>query len=226
MGAKGNQRHVKRIASNRYLHVERKIKKYVMKPNAGRHTGSSSIALSTVLKEKLMLAKNSFEANKALKSGSIEVNGRAVHDGRYPVGFGDIIHIKPARESFTVYVGKKGVVDFRKHSGKEEQAFKVIGKYLTNGRKIMVRLHNGNVLEGSKDVMVNDSVTLKNGSIDKVMKLKEGASCLVIKGVHASESGTIRSIKKGTATRPPTVEIEGKKGSAETLLDNIMVVGG
>lgn len=225
MGAKGNQRHVKRIASNRYLHVERKIKKYIMKPNAGRHTGNSSIALSTVLKEKLMLAKNSFEANKALKSGSIEVNGKVVHDGRYPIGFGDIIHIKPAKESFTVSVGKKGVVDFKKHSGKEEQTFKVIGKYIANGKKLMVRLHNGDVLEGSKDVMVNDSVTLKDGSIDKLMKLKEGASCLVIKGVHASESGTIKAIKKGTATRPSTVEIESKQGSTETLLDNIMVIG-
>lgn len=225
MASKGNQRHVKRIASNRYLHVERKVNKYVAKPDAGRHTGASSIALATVLKEKLMLAKNSFEASKALKSGSIEVNGKIVRNAGYPVGFGDIIHIKPAKESFTVFVGNKGAVELKKHSGKEEQVFKVVGKHLSKGKALMVRLHDGSVLKAAKDVMVNDSVTLKNGSIDKVMKLQEGASCLIIKGVHASESGTVKSIKKGTATRPTTVEIEGKQGSAETLLDNIMVIG-
>ncbi|MDE1851094.1 MAG: hypothetical protein KGH69_00180 [Candidatus Micrarchaeota archaeon] len=225
MASKGNNRHVKRIASNRYLHIERKVRKYVAKPNAGRHTGLSSISITTVLKEKLALAKNSFEASKALKGGSIEVNGKVVKDPRYPVGFGDIIHVKPAKESFVVSVGNKGAVELKKHSGKEEQAFKVIGKYLAKGKETMVRLHNGSVLKAGKEVKVNDSVTLKNGSIDKVMKLQEGASCLVIRGVHASEEGRIKSIKKGTATRPTTVEIEGKQGSTETLLDNVMVIG-
>ena len=76
-----------------------------------------------------------------------------------------------------------------------------------------------------KGVSVNDSVTIKDGKIQKIIKLEKGAKCLVIKGVHASEDGTITEIKKGTALRAATVEIEGNKGNTETLLDNIMVTG-
>ncbi len=45
MGSKGNDRHIKRLASPRYLHIERKVSAYVIKPDAGRHTLESSMAL-------------------------------------------------------------------------------------------------------------------------------------------------------------------------------------
>ena len=38
MGSKGNNRHIKSLAAPRYLHIERKVNAYVLKPNAGRHT--------------------------------------------------------------------------------------------------------------------------------------------------------------------------------------------
>lgn len=227
MGNKGNNRHIKRIASDNYVHVERKVKKYVVKPDAGRHTGNSSIALITVLKEKLFLAKNSFEARRAIKSGEIQVNGKVVKQERYPLGFGDIIHVVPAKSEYIVTVAKYGHVDVKKMEHKTDaMPLKVIGKYIASGKKIMIRLHDGTTVPGSNDLKVNDSVTLENGKVSKHMKLEKGAKCLVVKGLHASESGTIKEIKPGTATRPATVEIEAGKGMTETLLENILVTGG
>ncbi len=226
MGSKGNNRHIKRLASPRYLHVEKKVNAYVIKPNAGRHTLDSSIALATVLKEKLGVASNTKEVKQILKSGNVEVNGKQVKDERYPLGFGDVLHFKPSNERYSVGVGGRGAVSIEKLEGMEPvHAFKVIGKYVAKGNKEMIRLYNGTVIPSAKGVSVNDSVYLKEGRVQDVLKLQKGAHCLVIKGVHAAESGVISEIKLGTALRKATVAIEGGKGRTETLLDNVMVVG-
>ncbi len=226
MGSKGNSRHIKRLAAPRYLHVGKKVSAYVTKPNAGRHTLESSIALATVLKEKLGLAKNTKEAKRIVKSGNVEINGKAVKDERFPLGFGDVIHFKPGNESYEVSAGRKGTVSIKKHEGKKgEQVFKVTGKYIAKGKTEMIRLYNGSVMPSAKGVSVNDSVIVKGGKVESVIKLEKGARCFVIKGVHASESGTISGIKPGTALRSATVEIDGEKGKTETSLENVMVIG-
>lgn len=226
MGSKGNSRHIKRLAAPRYLHIERKVNAYVVKPNPGRHTAGSSIALATVLKEKLGSASSTKEAKRAVKAGHIEVNGKVVKDWRYPLGFGDMIHFKPGKEYFEVGVGKKGTVSVEKHDGRErEHVLKVIGKYIARGNREMIRLYDGSVMPSANGVRVNDSVAVKGGKVHSVIKLEKGAKCLVIKGVHASERGTVSAIKPGTALRSATVEIEGGSGKTETLLDNVMVVG-
>lgn len=228
MGSKGNDRHIKRLASSRYVHVEKKVRAYLMKPNAGRHTSSSSMALATTLKEKLGVADTTKEVKMALNAGNVEVNGKVIKDMRYPVGFGDIIFLKPNNEHYVVGVGKKGVIDVQKADAKhkEHHEVKVIGKYLSKGNKEMIRLYNGTILPSIKGVSVNDSVTIKDGKVKDIIKLEKGAHCLVIKGVHASESGKIQEIKQGTALRSATVEIEAHGGvKTETLLENVMVVG-
>ncbi len=228
MGSKGNNRHIKRLASPRYMHIERKVEPYVLKPNAGRYTLASSMAISTVIREKLKVAQTAHEVKRILKAGSVEINGKVVKDTRYPVGFGDHIHFKPSGEKFTVGVGAKGAINVTKtehEHTKAENAHKVIGKYITTGKKEMIRLNSGVVLPSTKGVSVNDSVVVKDGKVSKVMKLEKGAKCLVIHGLHATEEGTIAEIKKGTALRAATVEIHGSKGNTETLLDNIIVIG-
>ncbi len=225
MGSKGNNRHIKRLAAPRYLHIERKVNAYVLKPNAGRYTLLDSIALSTILKEKLNVAHNSREVKRILKAGSVEVNGQVIKEERYPIGFGDIIHFKPNGEKYEIGVGSKGVIKVSKHEGKAEQPSKVVGKYIAKSNKEMLRLYNGVTLPSIKGVSVNDSVLIKDGKVHKILKLEKGAKCLVVKGVHASLEGTIAEIKKGTALRDATVEIHGHKGNTETLLDNILVIG-
>ena len=144
-----------------------------------------------------------------------------------PLGFGDVLHFKPSGEIYSIGVGSKGAVKIEKIEGKEPtHVFKVIGKYVAKGNKEMIRLYNGTVIASAKGVNGNDSVHLKEGKVQDVLKLQKGAHCLVIKGVHASESGVISEIKGGTALRKATVAMEGDKGRTETLLDNVMVVGG
>ncbi len=226
MAGKGNKRHIKRLASSRYMAIGRKASKYVIKPMPGRHTGKRSISLMTVLKEKIMSA-TSREAGFAIKSSSIKVNGKTVKEPKYAVGFGDLIEILPTNESFRIVSGKDGRFEIEKAKGKHRsnQTFKVIGKYVGKKGKIFLKLHDGSSVGSDNSAKVNDSVVLAEKKISKVIKLEKGSKCYVVTGTHASESGTIKEITKGTLQRNPSVKIEGSSGEFETLLRNIMVVG-
>lgn len=226
MASKGTSRHMKRLASPKYMKLRRKVAKFVTKPNPGRHTLESSLALSTFIKEKLMLAKNTREAQKAIKGRRIEVNGKVVVDPKYPIGFGDIVRIVPSNEKYDIEMGKYGLFDAKKSTGKDtKRTLKVIGKYLGKKGKTMIRLNNGNIMQAEGKVSVNDSVVTDGKKILDVVKFEKGAKCMVIKGIHAPETGKIKQIEKGSAQRDATVEIESSNGSFQTLVKNVMAVG-
>ncbi len=217
---------MKRLAAPPYMRLKRKESKFILKPMPGRHTLNSSVALATFLREKLGVAKSSSEAKSIIISGKVEINGRVRKNQKYPIGFGDIIKLIPSDESYLVDVGKYGMFDAKKlGKGEHKRTLKVIGKYIGAGKKQMVRLNNGNVVHYDKEVKVNDSVIIEDRKISKVIKLAQGASCMVVKGVHSPETGKITEIKSGTMLRNPTVVIESKNGNFETLVENIIVTG-
>ncbi len=222
MGNKGNNRHIKRLASSKYVKVNRKATSYIVKPNPGRHVKGSNIALITVLKEKLNVVDTTSEALKVLRFGKISVNGKIVKDGKFPIGFNDVVSVLPSKEHFAVHVGKGGTFAISKEHA---LPFKVIGKYITKDNKTMIRLHNGNVMGAPEGVMVNDSVVLENGKATKVISMKAGSKCLVFNGTHSSEHGTIKEITKGTATVDATVTIDDGSRTFETLLENVIAIG-
>ena len=223
MASKGNKRHILRLASSKYMKLARKSAPYVMKPKPGRHTIDSSIAISTVLREKLAVAQDLREAELMLRAGSVKVNGKVIKSASYPVGFGDSIELVPSKEHYHISVMKEGA--FALEKGKEHQHFKIVGKYVTKGSKLMIRLHDGTILPGSKEMRVGDTVSMKAGKPDQVLHMENGKKCFVMKGTHASESGVIKQINPGTSQKSALVKIEGSSGEFETLLDNIMVVG-
>jgi ribosomal protein S4E len=215
-----------RLASSGYAQISRKVSKYVAKPDAGRHNLQRSIALMIILRDKLGLAANKVEAKRAIKAGNVEVNGRIVKSEKYPVGFGDVIKIVQSNELYRVGLTNKAAIKLEKIEGKESnRLLKVVGKYISKNSKLMIRLYDGSTIAGSTEINTNDSVVISGKKIESVLKFKEGAKCLVMKGSHTSEQGVIKEIKKGSATSMAAVKIESGSGSFETPVENIMVVG-
>lgn len=225
MGNKANSRHIKRLASSKYMSISRKSSTYVAKPLPGRHNKLSNISLKTVLTEKLGITSTGREAEMIIKDKNIKVNGKIITEPLYSIGFGDVLHIKDEKEGYVVLTNRHGTFSIEK-SKNSKPLFRVVGKYLAKGKKTMVRLHDGSTITAgeSKDIAVNDSVEIKDGKINSVVKLKEGGKCIVIKGTHASESGTINRILPGTATRSTLVTVASGKGNFETTLENIMAI--
>ncbi|MGC8587017.1 MAG: S4 domain-containing protein [Candidatus Micrarchaeia archaeon] len=222
MANKGNSRHLKRLAASNYIRISRKVATYVTKPGPGRHKKERSIAIVTLIKEKLGYARNSDEARKIIKAGIVKVNGKKIREEKYPVGYGDFIEL--GKDVFRIDVDKKGAINLEK-GGAESQVHKVIGKYIAKKGKVMLRIYNGDIIEGSNDAKVGDSVILSNGKISKVLKMEKGAKCKVISGIHSSVVGVVDDISPGSASRESIVKIESGGKTFETVASNVMVIG-
>lgn len=225
MARKGNKRHVKSLAAPKYFAVHRKEFDYVRKPNAGRHNMQRSVALSYALKQ-LGHVSTTAEADRAIKAGSIEVNGRVVREPKYPVGFSDVVSAGPDKLSKKLGINKLGKMvfeDVSKGEASDTNTYKVVGKYKARNGKLMLRLHDGRNVEAA--AYTNDSVVLKAGKVEKVLKLESGAKCFVIDGVHVGTYGKVSQLNKGDRKRDASVIIEPDSGEKfETLVKNIMIV--
>ncbi|MCL5093479.1 MAG: S4 domain-containing protein [Candidatus Marsarchaeota archaeon] len=229
MAKKGNVRHVKSMNAPDYYGIPKKESKYVIKPAAGRHSASTSIALLLGVK-KMGNAKTSREALKIIKGGLITVNGKIVKDVKYPIGFGDVIGTSDGKLAKYVSINKQGQIAFENAEGKDYQLrYKIINKYKSSNGTIRARLHDGRTLklESAKDVKVGDSVEIsKEGKIKKILHAEKGAQCFVIGGVHVGEVGKVAAITPGTMHISAAVQIEQENGTKfETLLKNLIVIG-
>ncbi|MGC8662548.1 MAG: S4 domain-containing protein [Candidatus Micrarchaeia archaeon] len=227
MSKKGGSGHIKRLAASSYIKINKKASKYVAHPNPGRYSMERSLALITFLKDKLS-KMSAREAKTIISNGEIFINGKIIKEPKYPIGFGDIIFIKPEGAYYKITVGKRGIFAFEKVSKDEEKKniYKVVGKYIAKGGKVMIRLHNGNIMECKDEVKVNDSVVINGDKLEKVLKFENGARCMVYIGIHAPETGKITNIKKGDMLSSESVEIKPDKNkSFETVAKNIIVVG-
>ena len=58
-----------------------------------------------------------------------------------------------------------------------------------------------------------------------MIKVKEGAKCIIIDGIHVGSQGVIKSLQAGTSIKQASAQVQGSDGAVfETLLKNIMIV--
>jgi len=225
MSNKGNSRHLKRLAASRFMGVHRKEAKYAAKPTPGRHTLAHSTSLLSILRDKLFYASSGAEAKHIIKKGAITLNGRLVKNASIAVGYGDIIGILPTNEYYKVSVNKQGAVVLEKASSDAKRIGRIQDIYVVKGNKKMMRLHDGSVMPAIEGAKVNDSVVIGNNKPESLLKFDSGATCFVYKGRHTSETGKIKEIIKGSARSGSKVRVANDRGTFETLVENVIVIG-
>lgn len=226
MANKGNNRHMKSINAPKYLGIHKKENAYVMMASPGRHSADMSIPLALFVKKEGIVDITK-DAQTVIKNGNISVNGIIVTDPKYPIGINDIIHIKKSNSSYRVLIDGNSKVIFEKlKSEGKNTTFKVIRKYISKNGKMFISLHDGSILECSKDIKVNDSIVIDfDRKILEVLPFKNGAKCFVFSGVHVGSNGKIKDIIDGSMHMPKVIILEGNDGDEfRTIVDNVMVV--
>ena len=228
MGKKGNVRHFKSLSAPLFLGIHRKGSVYVTKPNGGRHTIDRSISLVTLVKGLGLAPANNAETERIIRRGLILVNNKVIREPSYPVGLNDIIEVVNEKKHYKIGINSRSRIDVAEtpKPDYDSMLYKVTGKYKTKKESIMLRLHDGSVVKGVKDVDVNDSVIVNSkGSVSKVLKLEKGAKCIVIDGVHAGTSGKITEITEGTLHMRHSAKIQQSGGKeVVTIVKNMMVI--
>jgi small subunit ribosomal protein S4e len=239
MGSKGNKRHVKRLNTPKYLHIEKKIGKYFYNTRAGPHPKRISIPLGSLLRDVLHVVDNHEEARKIIKMKKVLVDGVVRTDPRFPVGLMDIVEIPDLEKVYRILPKwKKGLVP--QEVDKKESSFKLCrieNKTTIKNGNVQLNLHDGrNILISVKDPKKPKEDTYNTMGVLKIKvptqeiveyyPLKENSPILVMRGKNLGLNGVVTKIEKRFGPNASIVKIKTSKEEVhETAYAYSFVVG-
>lgn len=100
-------RHQKRLSAPASWPIERKTSVYTVKAGAGPH-GRKGVPLLVIIRDVLQYVTSAKEADYALRSRSILINGKVITDPRRSVGMFDILAFLDRNEYYRIFPDSGG----------------------------------------------------------------------------------------------------------------------
>ena len=227
MAKMGGRRHVKKLAAPKPWPILRKDYTWTTKAKPGKHSLTRGMALITIVKELMNYANTRKEAMMIIKAKEIFVDGKAVREPKFSVGFMDIVSVPKVKKNYRVTFTKKGEISLQEIPVAESgfKLCRIESKTILKKKKVQLNLHDGRNQVVKKDTYnVGDTVKLelpKQKIVDH-FELKKGHNVYVMAGKHAGEIDKVKEIIKGTIVRKPVVVLEN---GVRTLKDYVFVIG-
>jgi small subunit ribosomal protein S4e len=228
MGLKGGRRHLKKLVAPKSWNIQRKDFVWVTKPRAGPHSLKESLPLTTVLSVMLKKTDSKSESVKLIKKGEILVDGRAVKDPKFPVGFMDVLSIPRIKENYLFTYDKYGRLQL--YLLEKEQKFKLCRierKETVKKNKKRIGLHDGRNQLVDKEYAVGGVIKLSvpEQKILDYFEFKKGNVAYIIGGKHAGKIGKILEDVPGTGSREPMTVLEEDGGTFRVPKRYVFVMG-
>jgi len=220
--------HQKRLSVPKSWPVERKTETFTAKAGAGPH-GESGVPLVVVLRDVLGYVDDTSEAQYAINTDGVLVNGSSVGDVNRPIGMFDILAFPERDEHYRVFPdegGRLGLTPIDADAAGSKLS-KVEDKTTVSGGQTQLNLHDGTNLLVEEDVYSgNDSVVVDNESSDVVAHFEYGEGALVtaVAGQHAGDIGRVDEISVQPGSADNTVYVETADGSFETVEEYVVVI--
>lgn len=221
MGSKGNRRHIKRLNTPKYVHINKKEGKYFYNTRAGPHPKRISIPLGSLLRDLLHVVDNHSESRKIIKMKKVLVDGVVRTDPRFPVGLMDLVEIPDLNKIYRILPKwKKGLIP--QEVPKNEQGFKLCrieNKTTIKNGNVQLNLHDGrNIQIAVKDPKKPKEDTYNTMGVLKIKvptqeiveyyPLKESCPILVVRGKNSGMNGVITKIEKRYGPNASVVKIK------------------
>ena len=228
MGKKGGSKHFVRMRAHKRLGVvSRKRVKWLLAPMPGTHGKTESISAGVLLRDVLSKAANLREAKKILNSGALLIDGKKVHEPKFPVGLMDIISEPAEGKAYRMSLsGPKLVPKAVEKEASQRKYLKVAGKHTLRGGKLQIAFHDGRTYLGDKGIRAGDTCVFSVPEFKLVshMKFAQGARCLVTQGKHIGELATLDKVIERPGSQDAEVQLAGTSGQFVTLVKYLFVV--
>jgi len=221
-------RHQKRLSVPKSWPVERKTETFTAKAGAGPH-GESGVPLVVVLRDVLGYVDDSSEAQYAINTDGVLVNGGSVGDVNRPIGMFDILAFPDRDEYYRVFPdegGRLGLTPIDADAA-GSKLNKVTDKTTVSGGRTQLNFHDGsNLIVDDDEYAGNDSVVVDNETNEVVAHFEYGEGALVtaVAGQHAGDIGEISDIDVQPGSADNTVRVETDDGEFETVEDYVVVI--
>ena len=228
MSKKGGSKHYVRMRADKQLGiVSRKKVKWLLAPAPGTHKKSESISAGVLLRDVLGRVQNAAEAKRILNSGNLLVDGKKVHDIKFPVGIMDVVSEPAEKKYYRMSLdGGKLVPKEVKGEASSRKYLKVTGKHTINGGKIQLAFHDGRTYLGDKNVKTGDTCVfaLPEFKLAAHLKFAPGCRCLVTHGKHTGEIAELAKVIERPGSHESEVLLKGTAGEFVTLAKYLFVV--
>jgi small subunit ribosomal protein S4e len=229
LAKKSGRNRLKRLAAPKGWDIERKRKRFVIKPVPGPHAIRSSYPLGVVVRDILEMAHNMRELTYLLSSGKVLVDGRARASPAFPVGLFDIITIPEESVSYRLLPSPDGLVVGRvDNEDADKKLCRIQRKVMLRGQKQQYGLHDGrNIIDDSLKLSNGDSLLIKVPEQKVLGNVKLGKETLglVLTGERAGQMGRITDVKKGGLSREKMVAISLPSGDTELPASLVFPIG-
>lgn len=240
MGKKGGSRHLKRRPAPKFWPIHRKEFVWTFKPKPGPYSISRCFPLALILRDILGFAKTRKEAKKIISEGKVKVNGRVQREELFPIGLMDVISIPDVGKSYRIIPSSRGLTLHPIEDN--ETAFKLCrieNKSVVKDGNLQLNLHDGtnllirtaNPKNPEEDVYQTLDVlkiSLPSHEVVEQIKLKNGASAIIIGGKNIGKCGKIVNVeeKVGRKRRDWLATVEDANGNRfKTRVNLLFVVG-
>lgn len=215
--------HLKRIATPKTWGINRKYRKFIVRPAPGAHPMERGLPLGVILRDNLEIAKTISEAKKILNNKQVLVDGKRRKDHRYITGLFDVISIPDIKKHYRVTFDSKGRIVVIEIPAEESslKLCKIKGKTAIKGGKIQYNLYDGKNIISSEKAAVGDTflVELPSLAVKKTFPLKEGVAVFLDNGKHRGDLGVVESLSGKEAA------YKNEDKNIETLTKYLFVVG-
>jgi len=207
--------------------VGRKKIKWLLAPMPGTHKKSESVSAGVLLRDVLSHVSNLHEAKKVLHTGNFLVDGKKVHEPKFPIGIMDIISEPAEKKSYRMVLSGERLTP-KEVSGEAaaRKYLKVTGKTIVKGNKIQVSFHDGRTYLGDKNISTGDTCVFSVPELKLLSHIKfaPGASCLVTHGKHIGETAKLEKIIERPGSHETEAQLAGTSGNFVTLVKYLFVI--
>ncbi len=191
-------RHLKAYAAPKSWTILRKITKWILRPQPGKHPLVRSLPIGLLLKQ-LGVAQTTREAKKIVNIKAVLVDCKTIKDIHQGVGFMDTIQVKP-NITLRCTLDEKGRLKFTTITAGElsKKICRITGKQTVPGGKTQLTLSDGrNILSDKKEYNVGDSLLIETPEqkIAGHFALANGCTAFLTGGKHTGLTGTIEDIQ-------------------------------
>lgn len=218
--------HLKRLHAPKTWNIERKNRKFIVRPMPGGHAMERALPLLGVVRDLLHFVSTARELKTLLREKKVMVDGKVRTDASTGVGLFDVLSFPATGENYRIIMTRAGEL-WPVAISSDESAIKickVIRKHTISGGKTQIGLHDGRTIISDAPLSVGDSILfrLSDLKIERVLGLEKGASICLIGGKHRGCYGKLNSISGQMITYE---EEKLNDAKLETLKKYVMVVG-
>jgi len=228
MTKKGSTKALKMQGVGRVYKVDKK-KRFVLRPNPGKHTLKTTITAGYILRDLLHFTDNNKESIHIIKNKELCVDKKPIKTINFAIGLQDVIEFPKIKKNYRVTYTKSGLIGLIEipREDTKYKICKIIKKKITKKGGIQLVTNDGRTINTTNNgykTKASIKLDLEENTIKEYYPIEKGRKVFLIGGKHIGQHGIIIDITKGNMIKKELVKIKIEDKEFETTEKNIFVI--